>query len=113
MTSAGRDKMGRMGHAVRSNLPVSVPRGLRKRMTAHEVKLWNWLREELGPAGFHFRRQVPIGRFVVDFACLNQKLVVEVDGYQHGTTELRADRKRDGELAQLGYKISQVLEPRD
>jgi very-short-patch-repair endonuclease len=37
-------------------LPIGVARTLRKRMTPQEVKLWNWLREEIVPAGFHFRR---------------------------------------------------------
>ncbi len=73
-------------------------------MTAHEVKLWNWLREEIAPAGFHFRRQVPIGRFVVDFACLRYKVIVEVDRAQHGMTRAAGDRKRDAALAKLGYR---------
>jgi len=75
-------------------------------MTPQEVKLWNWLREEIVPAGFHFRRQAPFGSYVVDFACLARRLVVEVDGAQHGHGRRReADQARDQALAKLGYPV--------
>ena len=75
-------------------------------MTAQEVKLWNWLREEVAPAGFHFRRQVPFGSFIVDFACLRRHLVIEVDGAQHGHDGRReADQARDHALANLGFRV--------
>jgi len=94
------------GHRSRTDLPNHVPRGLRKRMTPQEVKLWNWLREEIVPTGHHFRRQVPMGRYVVDFACLKQRLVVEIDGDQHGRDDHRAtDRARDAYLASLGFRV--------
>lgn len=75
-------------------------------MTPHEVKLWNWLRETIVPAGFHMRRQVAIGDYIVDFACLAARLVIEVDGEQHGTDAGRsADGLRDERLAELGYRV--------
>jgi very-short-patch-repair endonuclease len=76
-------------------------------MTRHEVKLWNWLREGLVPLGYHFRRQVPIERFIVDFACLRRGLIVEVDGEQHGRDRdiQAADRERDQALADRGYRV--------
>jgi very-short-patch-repair endonuclease len=92
-------------HKERSTLSKALPRALRKRMTPQEVKLWNWLREELAPAGFHFRRQVAIGRFIVDFACLKHRVIVEVDGEQHGFDDHAADRLRDGQLATLGFRV--------
>lgn len=93
----------------RSDLPVSMPRRLRRRMTDQEVKLWNWLREDFGPMGFHFRRQVPIGRFVVDFACLKHKLVVEVDGGGHGHDgQARRDGERDRHLERLGFRVLRI-----
>jgi very-short-patch-repair endonuclease len=56
--------------------------------------------------GFHFRKQVPIGRFVVDFACHAVKLVIEVDGDTHFTEQAtRADSMRDAFLAQEGYRV--------
>ncbi|CAH1652785.1 MULTISPECIES: DUF559 domain-containing protein [unclassified Chelatococcus] len=89
----------------RSPLPTTLPRGLRQQMTPQEVKVWNWLREEIVPAGFHFRRQVAIDRYVVDFACLKHRVVVEIDGIQHGFDDHTADRIRDSKLAALGFRV--------
>jgi very-short-patch-repair endonuclease len=56
---------------------------MRKRPTAAEYRLWCALRlRQIG--GHKFRRQRPIGRYFVDFVCLEQALAVEVDGSQHG-----------------------------
>ena len=54
-------------------------------MTPQEVKLWVHLRSWKG-RGFHFRRQVPLDDFIVDFACLKLWLIVEIDGGQHTFT---------------------------
>jgi very-short-patch-repair endonuclease len=64
-------------------MAIEPARALRKQMTPQEVKLWVRLRE-LRRLGFHFRRQSPILSYVVDFECRRRKLVVEVDGGQHG-----------------------------
>jgi len=74
-------------------------------MTRQEVKLWAILRS-FRESGFHFRRQVPIERFVVDFACLKHKLVVELDGGQHGLEgHVRRDSVRDPSLAGMGFRV--------
>jgi very-short-patch-repair endonuclease len=68
----------------RRNRPPTVKRAkrLRAEMTEAERKLWYRIRlNQLG--GRHFRRQVSIGAYAFDFACLTQKLVIEVDGGQH------------------------------
>jgi Protein of unknown function (DUF559) len=57
-------------------------RALRTRMTDAERKLWFALRDRRF-AGFKFRRQVPIDRFIADFICFEAPLVIEVDGGQH------------------------------
>jgi len=57
-------------------------RQLRTNGTDAERKLWRFLRS-LKAQGFHFRRQVPIDCFIVDFACYSARLVIEVDGGQH------------------------------
>ena len=57
-------------------------RSLRGRMTDAERKLWTRLRNRQ-LAGHKFRRQVPLGKFVADFACYDARLVVELDGGQH------------------------------
>jgi very-short-patch-repair endonuclease len=93
-----------------SSVPVRVARRLRKRMTPQEVKLWVKLREQR-VNGLHFRRQVPIGRCVVDFACLKHRLVVEVDGGQHSfDNAVAADRSRDLTLKSLGFPRAALLE---
>ena len=58
-------------------------RALRARITDAERKLWFALRDRRF-AGFRFRRQAPIDRFVADFVCFEARLVIEVDGGQHG-----------------------------
>ena len=76
---------------------------LRKNMTDSERLLWQHLRNrQLG--GDKFRRQRPIGPYIVDFVCLEKKLVIEVDGGQHaGQVEL--DAKRSDYLKEKGYRI--------
>jgi len=54
--------------------------------------------------GWKFRRQHPIGKFIVDFVCLEKKLIVEVDGGQHAQN-LESDAKRTEYLRQKGYRI--------
>ena len=67
---------------------TSLAGQLRKNSTAAERKLWRYLCFR-SLAGFKFVRQEPIGPYVVDFVCREQRLVIEVDGGQH------ADNKRD------------------
>lgn len=86
-------------------MSIATARPLRKKLTLQEVKLWQQLRA-LRPQGFHIRRQVPIGRYVADFACLRRRLVVEVDGNQHAMPEgLARDGIRDAFLAERGFKV--------
>ncbi len=82
-----------------------IARALRRRLTQQEVRVWVHLKA-LRPQGYHFRRQVPIAGYIVDFAFLSAKLVVEIDGAQHGMpTGLRDDHARDDRLAELGFKV--------
>ena len=67
-------------------------RQLRRGQTDAEARLWYRLRERR-LQGFRFRRQFPIGNFIVDFCCREQRLLVEVDGGQHMEQEA-ADRSR-------------------
>jgi cyclase len=69
---------------------------LRENMTAGEMALWLHLRK--GINGYKFRRQHPIGKYIVDFYCHKCKLVVEIDGYVHNDPEnkiLDKDREED------------------
>ncbi len=89
---------------------VSIERArqLRKTMGTPEATLWNALRA-LRPLGYHFRRQVPLGRYYADFACHAQRLVIEVDGDTHGSVEAqRYDVERDRFIAGEGYRVLRV-----
>jgi very-short-patch-repair endonuclease len=77
-------------------------RGLRAATTDAERKLWYQLRDRRF-AGWKFRRQVPIGSWVVDFLCKERRLVIELDGGQH--CECSRDRRRDADLNQRGYVV--------
>ena len=84
---------------------ANAPR-LRKSMTDAEKRLWWHLRTRLPMEGMHFRRQMAIGPFVVDFVCLEHRLIIEVDGDQHGTDEaLIYDARRDACLKAGGFRI--------
>ena len=83
-----------------------LARRLRKTMTPQEVKLWANLRSWRSQ-GLHFRRQAPRGTYVVDFVCLKSRLIVEVDGGQHGyPTNVRRDGERDRRLTRRnGFRV--------
>jgi len=78
-------------------------RALRKNMPDAERMLWGHLRNRQ-LSGYKFRRQHPIGSFVVDFVCLEKNLIIEVDGGQHAK-DFRRDFKRSDYLNEKGYRI--------
>jgi very-short-patch-repair endonuclease len=79
-------------------------RHLRLNLTEAERKLWSYLREKAD--GFHFRKQCPIGPYIADFLCYAVKLVIEVDGGQHGMEDgLERDRQRTAWLEANGYRV--------
>jgi very-short-patch-repair endonuclease len=57
-------------------------RTLRKTLTPAERKLWQWIRQRQ-LEGFKFRRQVPLGVYIVDFLCYEAKVIIEIDGGGH------------------------------
>jgi very-short-patch-repair endonuclease len=78
---------------------------LRKEITDGETKLWQKLRNHKFE-GLKFRRQHPIGRFIVDFYCHEKLLVVEVDGSIHDLAEVKErDEGREEELKNFGLSI--------
>jgi very-short-patch-repair endonuclease len=84
---------------------VQMARGLRRRQTEAEIKLWHALRNKrFGMT--RFRRQQPIGPYVADFYCSVARLIVEVDGSQHGTdVGLAHDAARTDWLTARGYSV--------
>jgi ATP-dependent helicase HrpA/adenine-specific DNA-methyltransferase len=86
-------------------MQIERARELRKEMTEAEKRLWLYLRT-LKARGFHFRRQAPIGHFIVDFCCHSARLIVEVDGGQHGLEpEATKDAARTQWLESQGYRV--------
>ncbi len=84
---------------------VSRARKLRAESTHAEAKLWMSLRQ----LPVRFRRQAPIGPYVVDFACLSAKLVIEVDGGVHDLTDVALrDLKRDEWLRSQGFRVLRI-----
>jgi very-short-patch-repair endonuclease len=80
-------------------------RQLRANATDPEVRLWRHLRRS-PLLGSHFRRQVPIGPYVADFACMAARLIIEVDGSQHRDAALKArDDVRTRWLEREGYRV--------
>lgn len=80
-------------------------RRMRKVMTEAELKFWNAVRAQR-LMGLNFRRQMPIAGYIVDFACPEHRLVVEIDGSSHShDAEIRRDERRDSRLSVLGWTV--------
>jgi len=87
---------------------ATLTKQLREDATKPERWLWSRLRE-LRQHGFHFRRQVPFRGYYLDFAGHQRKLVIELDGSQHGEERyVRRDQRRDALLAQEGYRVLRI-----
>jgi len=87
---------------MRKGSKTNSVRALRRRMTDAELRIWYFLRGR-HLVGFKFRRQHPIGPYVVDFVCLEQKLVIELDGGQHASDP--NDLRRDAFLQRNGFRV--------
>jgi very-short-patch-repair endonuclease len=85
-----------------------MARKLRNRMTKAETVLWTGLKDRLR-GGWKFRRQHPVGPYVADFACVEAKLIVEVDGATHSEDrEISRDRRRTNYLQAQGFEVLRV-----
>jgi very-short-patch-repair endonuclease len=83
----------------------ATARHLRLNQTNAEERLWRRLRR-WPMEGTHFRRQVPIGPYIADFACMAAHLIIEVDGSQHGLEEnVGRDEIRTRWLENAGYRV--------
>lgn len=82
-----------------------IARNLRKNRTKEEAILWKLLRNRQF-MGLKFKRQFPIGNYVVDFVCEEKKLVLEIDGGQHNEPEnIKEDKLRTDFIESKGYKV--------
>ncbi|MHB9027530.1 MAG: endonuclease domain-containing protein [Candidatus Latescibacterota bacterium] len=82
---------------------VELAREMRKDMTEAEKALWSRIRRQQVD-GLRFRKQHPIGRYIVDFCCFDSRLIVEVDGGVHDKRK-EYDQNRDAFLAGGGYTV--------
>lgn len=80
---------------------TNLAKNLRKSFTDTERLLWKHLRSKQ-VEGLKFRRQEPIGKYIVDFICFEASLIVEVDGGQHSE---EVDKDRDTWLTSQGFKV--------
>ncbi|VEG90407.1 putative restriction endonuclease-like [Legionella spiritensis] len=90
------------GEGVEKSVLRQRARDLRKNSTDAERHLWYYLRANR--LGFKFKRQVPIGDYIVDFACLEKRLIIELDGGQHLHNQIY-DTKRTDWLKTHGFKV--------
>jgi very-short-patch-repair endonuclease len=87
-----------------NQIQLDHARALRKGMTDAERRLWYHLRA--GRLGVHFRRQAPIGPYIVDFAAIDRRLVVEIDGGQHAEPDqAEYDARRSAYLEAQGFRV--------
>ncbi|PYQ27208.1 MAG: hypothetical protein DMF56_20755 [Acidobacteria bacterium] len=83
-------------------------RQLRQSATLSERRMWNWLRNR-SFSGFKFRRQVPVGRYVLDFYCASLKLAIELDGHQHDMLGVVLhDDQRTAYLQSRGIEVVRI-----
>jgi len=72
-------------------------------MTEEEVILWSYLKNK--QTDYKFRRQVSIGKYIVDFYCPAKKLAIELDGSQHAVEKIKYDKSRTKYFKLKGIKI--------
>ncbi|MCZ6588553.1 MAG: DUF559 domain-containing protein [Alphaproteobacteria bacterium] len=84
-------------------MTVEQARKLRRETTEAEALLWKHIRDRK-LAGIKFRRQHPIGRYIADFCCVEEKLIVELDGGQHAD-DSDQDEQRTQYIEKYGYRI--------
>ena len=84
---------------------TGLARGFRRRETEAEQILWSWLRNKQ-MNGIKFRRQQPLGDYVVDFVSFDKKLIIEIDGGQHNEElVIEKDESRTRRLESFGFRV--------
>lgn len=102
--SSGRERIWTPRDHAAVALNKTRARAMRLSPTDAERKLWWHLRHRLSLSGTHFRRQVRLGRYIVDFASHGLRLVIELDGGQHGV-QIKRDAMRSKFLESEGYRV--------
>ncbi len=96
-----------LGRGRRREMSTTRAKSLRRSSTDAERLLWSALRNQR-LNGLKFKRQQPIGRYIVDFICFERGLVVEVDGGQHGP---QIDAARTAYLEAAGFRVLRFWNP--
>ena len=97
-----------MKRLVKDDRTLERARRLRREMSDEERVLWMLLRDRRF-AGFKFRKQVPLGDYVVDFVCFGSKLILELDGSQHAEPEqAKFDADRTQYLEVAGFRVARI-----
>ncbi len=107
------DDQGRGRHRTvgASERNIKFARKLRKEMSLPEVVLWRELKGK--PLGIKFRRQFPVRGYVADFACLEVRLLIEIDGIAHDMGDRpQRDERRDALLKADGWRIVRIAAKR-
>ncbi|MGE0530827.1 MAG: endonuclease domain-containing protein [Hyphomonadaceae bacterium] len=82
-------------------------RGMRKQPSRAERAVWEIVRDNR--LGFKFRRQRPISRYIADFACMEAKLIIEIDGPSHDVAgQIEYDAERTTLLNSLGWRVLRI-----
>jgi len=84
--------------------PLDRSRALRRDSTAAEKRLWSILQNRK-LSGWKFRRQVAVDKFIVDFCCIEARLIIELDGEQHADAQKRYDDARTKQLEARGFRV--------
>jgi very-short-patch-repair endonuclease len=89
-----------------ANRLTAFAKNLRKQSTDTERVLWEYLRTKR-MNGLKFKRQQPIGNYIVDFVCFEKNIIIELDGSQHSflPEQIRKDKIRDKWLENQGYRV--------
>ena len=83
---------------------IQLSKNLRNNSTKEEIILWQYLKQK--QLGVKFRRQQPIGKYIVDFICFEKKIIIELDGGQHNDDKnIEKDKIRDLFFKQCGYRV--------
>ena len=97
-----------MKRLVKDSRTLERARRLRREMSDEERVLWMLLRDRRF-ADFKFRRQVPLGDYVVDFVCFGSKLILELDGSQHAEPQqAKFDADRTQYLEAAGFRVARI-----
>jgi len=93
----------RFGAGLLHGTPLNHSRQLRNEATEAELRLWSHLRMK-NLDGARFRRQYPVEGYIVDFCCIKERLIVEVDGSQHAEN-VAYDEQRTRSLERQGFRV--------